>query len=579
MSQRAALARLHSSIALAGPRAQDHLDVLGALQVKDRFYGQGARERADAAEQQRRERLEIREQKDATKRDRPVPRDPSPRRGDLTPPSLGEEDPIPPSISGDGEFDPRQQTPEQRPPERETPRDDWTQESDAEDELPSDAALLQVSLPELLDPAKTAAPLEVRSASASLFDDLAVIAEPGDAESPGIPNLARLDLLFELSRTGQQARGLTLARMGGEFEDLPVGAVVRSLLGDAWNEDLQVTTVAIIDKYAADAGSAVEWHQDLDPEPRAAYATARDAAAVLIEGEIGRASGRQRSAADADADSATTRTTTDFSGGIDTRCRASLIRVPVDGEGEFAVFIESVTTVEPSRFGPDRSGQTISASSVVDSRLFDPVEWPSCHGFWNGMNPIDATDPRFTAIDSHIDSELQGQGRLIHEKVGEDQEDLLPLTLLHFRGDRQSRVAAALLQASATRRLWWRILSWVTSRSFETLARQGVPADEPRMTYRLVRTPAIIEHVAAELYGDARHPQPLDLDDGAIIVQQRQTGGPIEVRITKTLLLNKSNPLDLTTKGQTLAEFICASGWADQTLEFLEYCIRGTTSP
>ena len=347
---------------------------------------------------------------------------------------------------------------------------------------------------------------------ATLLEDLAIFGNDTGNDIAVVPDQAKLDFLIGLSSALQNADdSLTQVAMRRGDAD-PLVPILESLTDDP---DL---LRRVIDEVSTSAPPRVRWLQD--PKPAEPFSQVRSR---LI------AAAKDAGIADLFA-----------LDGVTTDSSASLIRVDVGGDGQFGILIESLTTIDCDQ-APDVDGKPVTAQVVAESKLMQPEHWPDCHGFWQSMDILDPEGDWPEEVAAALRA-AKGDGTLIHEKVSLDKDrngDMLPLTVLRFDQDRRD-------------------------------AADPFPF---RQRYCLVRDRVILDHLAQLDYETPTKPQPLVLDDGAIIVRDNAAEKTIEIRITKTLLYGKSTPIDLQNRGQTVAALLAEWGWGDQTADFLSNCI------
>ena len=360
------------------------------------------------------------------------------------------------------------------------------------------------------------------SASGSeLRDDLALLSRPRTTStgpnrgtSPDLDRVSdrsKVELLIELSQQLHDHGGSlsNVARRLGD--DDPIAGLLSSLPGDP--DGLRDA----IDWVAASTGPRVQWFQNRQRNaPARSFGEAAQELAQGVHqesGEIGRGSSHHY---------------------LRVECNAGLVRVNVDGQGQFGVLLDSVTTLDPEQ-APRINGEMVTAEMVAHSPLLQPELWPQHHPFWTSMEPL---DPESGAWPDEVADALRRaakDGRIMHEKVGGtvDVPDLVPLIVLRFNNDGH------------------------------------------RLRYHLIRDRVIVDEVAQREGRERGAAQPLVLDDGAIVVRQVPETGEIEVRITKYLLYGKSSPVDVRNRGQVVASMVTEWGWADVTTDLLVHGLFG----
>jgi len=201
-------------------------------------------------------------------------------------------------------------------------------------------------------------------------------------------------------------------------------------------------------------------------------------------------------------------------------CFSDLLKVDIGGNGEYATYIETVTSFDKERF---------PGLQLPDfwETLLNPLTWRTLHSFWCSMDPVKADDTH-ELDQSQVDELLNScpqpvdevDSWLLWEKVGicgdPTLADIFPYTFLNMW--RQKDVS-----------------------KYDGMTEQS-------LSYRL----RPIDRSA------------LAIDDGQILV--REYVDRIDVVTTKTVHLRGSKH---QTEGQALASLACESGWADQARQIV----------
>ncbi len=340
------------------------------------------------------------------------------------------------------------------------------------------------------------------------LEDLTTLAQlPADEERPVLA-IEKLELLVAMAHVWSQIDGADRSFVDVNADQEEVRALVRSLISDEADhvEDATNALAEAIQVGAQEGKAGLVWLPDGEPPERIA--------SELVLEEI---------------DNREIVTVQELSLVAAVTCIGALIKVEVDGQGEYATFLETRTNFTPAhRLGVD---------DFWDSLLV-PTNW-TAHRFWCAMKQAENHQPELGQLGVAL-GDLQvgcpnspGQHDwLIWEQVGFCQDpglpdDLFPRTFLcfHRHDDRPA------------------------------------PGGPGRLflTYRLLP----VDRSA------------LAIDDGVIEVRGEQAGGQVgmdvEVRITKSLYIRA---LGGKTEAHALAEFACQMGWADQTRSLIVQVVK-----